>query len=165
MGVVTRRTVSETEAGPAPARYDREIERRWALDASDVISLLAGLLFGVMGLLALVKLGFSDFPSEATTDVLGLTHTQLWGLADIVLGLLLIAGCGSIGRTTTIFAGAVTLVVGIVVVAAWDQLDATMATEQGYGWLAILVGVVVLVAAIAVPTTASRRDVVVDDRY
>lgn len=163
MGVVSRRTVSETDAGPA--RYDRQVERRWALDASDVISLLAGLLFGVMGLLALVELGFSDFPSEATTDVFGISQTQLWGIAGIVLGLLLIAGCGSIGRSTTIFAGALTLVVGIVVVAAWDQLDATLATEKAYGWLAILVGVVVLVAAIAIPSTASRHDRVVDEGY
>jgi hypothetical protein len=163
MGVVTRRTVSEADT--ADSRYDRQVERRWALDASDVISLLAGLLFGVIGLLALVDLGFSDFPSEATTEVLGLTQTQLWGIASIVLGLLLIAGCGSIGRSATIFAGALTLVVGIVVVAAWDRLDAVIATDQAYGWLAIVVGAVVLIAAIAVPSVASRHDRVVDDAY
>lgn len=160
MGVVTRRTVSESDV--TSGRYDREIERRWALDASDVVSLVAGLLFGVMGLIALVELGFSDFPSEATTDVFGLTHTQLWGIADILLGLLLIAGSGAIGRGTTIFAGAVTLVVGIVVVAALEELDPTLTTENGYGWLAIIVGLVVLVAAIAVPTVAARRDRVVE---
>lgn len=38
MGVVTRRTVSETGTSD---HYDRQVERRWALDASDVISLLA----------------------------------------------------------------------------------------------------------------------------
>lgn len=163
MGVVTRRTVSETDTGHD--RYDRQVERRWALDASDVISLLAGLLFGVIGLLALVDLGFGDFPSDATTEVLGLTQTQLWGIASIVLGLLLIAGSGSIGRSATIFAGALTLVVGIVVVAAWDRLDPMIATDQAYGWLAILVGAVVLLAAIVIPSTASRHDRVVDDAY
>lgn len=163
MGVVTRRTVSETDVNAD--RYDRQVERRWALDASDVISLLAGLLFGVMGLLALIELGFSDFPSEATTDVFGVTHTQLWGIADIVLGLLLIAGCGSIGRGVMTFAGAITLVVGIVVVAAFDQLDPTLATEKAYGWLAVLVGAIVLIAAIAVPSIATRSDRVVDDAY
>ena len=50
MGVVQRRTVSEDADA---VRYDRQTERRWALDASDVIALLAGLLFLVMGLLAL----------------------------------------------------------------------------------------------------------------
>jgi hypothetical protein len=163
MGVVQRRTVSAGDVDVV--RHDRATERRWALDASDVISLLAGLLFVVMGLLALVDLGFKDFPSEATADVFGIAQTQLVGIVSIVLGLLLIAGCGSIGRSTTIFAGAITLVVGIVVVAAYDQLDATIATEKAYGWLAILTGIVVLVAAIAIPSVATRHERVVDEAY
>jgi hypothetical protein len=163
MGVVQRRTVSEGDTDTV--RYDRATERRWALDASDVISLLAGLLFVVMGLLVLVDLGFADFPSEATAEVLGIAQTQLVGIVSIVLGLLMIAGSGSIGRSTTIFAGALTLVVGIVVVAAYDQLDATIATEKAYGWLAILTGIVVLVAAIAIPSVASRHERVVDEAY
>jgi len=163
MGVVQRRTVSEGDADNV--RYDSATERRWALDASDVISLLGGLLFVVMGLLALVEIGFADFPSEVTAEVFGIVQTQLIGIVSIVLGLLMIAGSGSIGRSTTIFAGAITLVVGIVVVAAHDQLDATMATEKAYGWLAILTGLVVLVAAIAIPSVASRHERVVDDAY
>lgn len=160
MGVVRRRTVSETDAGST--QYDRQTERRWALDASDVISLLAGLAFVVMGLLALVELGFDEFPSEVVTDVFGLAHTQLVGIASIALGLLLIAGCGSIGRSVTIFAGALTLVIGIVVVAAYDELDATMAADKAYGWLAVLAGAVVLIAAIAIPSVATRSDRVDD---
>jgi len=161
MGVVQRRTVSEADSDVV--RYDSAVERRWALDASDVISLLGGLLFVVMGLLALVDVGFADFPSEATAEVFGIAQTQLIGIVSIVLGLLMIAGSGSIGRSTTIFAGAITLVVGIVVVAAYDQLDATLATEKAYGWLAILTGIVVLVAAIAIPSVASRHERVVDE--
>jgi len=163
MGVVQRRTVSEGDTDTV--RYDSAVERRWALDASDVISLLGGLLFVVMGLLALVDVGFADFPSEATAEVFGIAQTQLVGIVSIVLGLLMIAGSGSIGRSTTIFAGAITLVVGIVVVAAYDQLDATIATEKAYGWLAILTGIVVLVAAIAIPSVASRHERVVDEAY
>jgi hypothetical protein len=160
MGVVQRRTVSEdTDA----IRYDRQTERRWALDPSDIIALLAGLLFLVMGLIALVELGFTDFPSEEVTDVMGLAHTQLVGIVGIVLGLLLLAGSGSVGRSVTTFAGALTLVVGIVVVAASEDLDATLATEEAYGWLAVVVGAIVLLAAIAIPSTATRHERVVDD--
>lgn len=164
MAVMHRRTVSESES--APARYDQQTtDRRWALDASDVVSLLAGLALIVMGLIALVELGFANFPSEVTTDVAGMAQTQIVALVTIGLGLLLLAGCGSIGRGVTIFAGALTLVVGIVVVAAFDQLDATMRTDRGYGWMAILVGAVVLVAAIAIPSVATSHERVVDDAY
>lgn len=163
MGTIRRTTVSEpAEAGTA-VRYGHATERRWALDASDIVALLAGLLYGVMGLLVLIKLGLADFPSEATTEVLGITQTQLWGGIGVILGLLLLGAAGDYGRSLTTFSGALLVVVGIVVVAAYDQLDATLATETSYGWLSIIVGAIVLLAAIAVPTVASRHDRVVDE--
>jgi hypothetical protein len=160
MGVVTRRTT--TDADP-DGRYDRATERRWALDASDVVSLIAGLVVGVIGLLALLELGFDDFASEETTEVAGFAMTQIWGIVSIVLGLLLIAGCGSVGRSVTVFAGALTLVAGIVVIAAGEELDATMVAESSYGWLLAVIGAVVLLAAIAIPSVASRHDRVVEE--
>jgi hypothetical protein len=160
MGVVTRRTTTDADLD---GRYDSAAtERRWALDAADVVSLVAGLIVGVIGLLALVELGFSDFPSEATTEVAGMGMTQLWAIASIVLGLLLVAGCGSVGRSTMTFAGAITLVAGIVIIAAGEDLDATMLAESSYGWLLAIIGAVVLVAAIAIPTVAHRHDRVVE---
>jgi hypothetical protein len=160
MGVVTRRTTTDADLD---GRYDSAAtERRWALDAADVVSLVAGLIVGVIGLLALVELGFSDFPSEATTEVAGMGMTQLWAIVSIVLGLLLVAGCGSVGRSTMTFAGAITLVAGIVIIAAGEDLDATMLAESSYGWLLAIIGAVVLVAAIAIPTVAHRHDRVVE---
>lgn len=160
MGVVTRRTHTDADVD---GRYDAATtERRWALDASDVMSLIAGLIVGIIGLLAVVELGFSDFPSEATTEVAGFSMTQLWGLVSIVLGLILIAGSGSFGRSVSIFGGALALVAGIVVIAASEDLDATMAAESSYGWMLAVVGAVVLVAAIAIPSVAHRHDRVVE---
>lgn len=159
-----RRTVMTEPTEARTVRYDQATERRWAFDASDVVSLLAGLLYLVMGLLVLIELGLADFPTEETTDVFGLAQTQIWGCIGIGLGLLLLAGAGGYGRSITTFAGALLVVMGIVVVAALEELDATMATEEAYGWLAIAVGVLVLLVAIAVPTVAARhRERVVDD--
>ncbi len=163
MATVRRTVVSEPVEPGTVERYDQATERRWALDASDIVSLLAGLLYGVMGLLVLIKIGFADFPSEVTTEVLGISQTQLWGGIGIVLGLLLLGGAGGYARSLTTFSGALLVVVGIVVVAAYDQLDATLATEKSYGWLSILVGAVVLITAIAVPTVASRHERVVGE--
>ncbi len=160
MGVVTRRTHTDADLD---GRYDAATtERRWAMDASDVMSLIAGLLIGIMGLLAIVELGFSDFPSEATTEVAGMSMTQVWGLISIALGLLLIAGAGAVGRSVTVFGGALALVAGIVIIAAGEDLDATMVAESSYGWMLAIVGAVALVAAIAVPSVAHRHDRVVE---
>lgn len=136
---------------------DRRTERRWAMDASDVLALLAGIFFTVVGVIALINLGFDGFPSEDQTEVAGLAHTHVWALASIVLGLFFLAGAGSWGRSTTTFASALTLVVGIVVIAANDRLDEVVATNTAYGWTAVIIGAVVLVAAIAAPTVEHRR--------
>lgn len=164
MATVRRAVVQEPATAGTTVRLDRATERRWAMDGSGVVSLIAGLLYGVMGLLVLLDLGISDFPSEATTEVMGFTQTQLWGCIGIGLGLLLLAGAGGFGRGITTFAGALLVVMGIVVVAAMEDLDATMATEEAFGWFHIVSGVIVLLAAIAIPSIA-RRDRVVDDRY
>lgn len=133
------------------------------MDGSGVISLIAGLVYGVMGLLVLLDLGLSDYPSEAIVEVMGFTQTQLWGSIAIGMGLLLLAGAAGYGRSITIFAGALLVVMGIVIVAALEDLDATLATEEAFGWFHIVSGAIVLLAAIAIPTVA-RRDRVVDDR-
>lgn len=163
MATVRQTVVSEPVETGRAVRFDRATERRWAFDASDVVSLLAGLLYVVMGLLVLIDLGFSDFPREATTEVFGLGQTQLWGAIGIGIGLLLLAGAGGYGRSLTTFAGALLVVGGIVVVAALDELDAMLATEEAYGWFAIVTGAIVLLAAIAVPTVRSREERTVDE--
>ncbi len=162
MATMRRRVVSEPGDPVSGAQYDRSTERRWAFDASDIVALLVGLFYLVIGLIALIDLRFDDFPSEATAEVAGLVHTQIWGIVSIVLGVLLLAGAGGHGRSTTTFAVALLLVVGIVVVAALDDLDETMATNSAYGWTAIVLGVIVLLAAIAVPTVARRSERVID---
>lgn len=162
MGTVRRRVVSEPATAGSTVRLDRATERSWAMDGSGVISLIAGLVYGVMGLLVLLDLGLSGFPSEATAEVMSFTQTQLWGCIGIGIGLLLLAGAAGYGRSITTFAGALMVVMGIVVVAALDDLDATLATEEAFGWFHIVSGAIVLLAAIAIPTVA-RRDRVVDD--
>lgn len=160
MANLRRTIVTEPADTPEAVRYDRATERRWALDASDVVTLLAGLLFTIMGVLALVELGFTDFPSEATTEVFGLMHTQIWAIGSIVLGLIALGGVGSIGRAASTFAGGLMLVVGVVVIAGRDSFDAVMATNSAYGWTAAIVGALVLLAAIIVPSTAHSDRVV-----
>lgn len=163
MGAVRHRVVSEPATAGTAVRFDRATERRWAMDGSGVVSLIAGLVYGIMGLLVLLDLGVDDFPSEATTEIMGFTQTQLWGCLGIGIGLLLLAGAGGYGRSLTTFAGALLVVMGVVVIAALEDLDATMATEEAFGWFHIVSGVIVLLAAIAIPSIA-RRDRVVDDR-
>ncbi len=145
---------------------DRQTERRWSMDASDVLSLLAGVFYLVIGIIAFINLGFDDFPAEATTLVAGLEHTHIWAIVSVVLGLLFLGAAGSWGRGLTTFAGALSLVIGIVVVAARDEFDPVLATNDAYGWVAIAIGAVVLLAAIAVPTVEHhRRDRMVGRRH
>jgi len=143
-------------------REDRAMERRWAFGISDVFSLAAGLFFMVIGVIALIELGFDDFPSEATTEVMGLLHTQIMAIASIVLGLLFLAGVGGFGRSVTVFASAVSVVAGIVVLATREEFDPEFATNEAWGWTALIIGLVVMLVAIAVPAMSSQRGRVID---
>jgi hypothetical protein len=139
------------------ARQDWELDRRWAMDASGLLAIGAGVLFIVVGLVALVDLGVGDFPSGARAEVVGLGLTQIWAAGSIVLGLLFLGGVGGYGRSLVTFAGAVAVVAGIVAISAHERLDATLAASTSYGWMTLLVGGAVLAGAIAPPSRPSAR--------
>ncbi|HEX4868801.1 MAG TPA: hypothetical protein VFV32_14415 [Acidimicrobiales bacterium] len=144
---------------------DFELDRRWAVDASGLMALVAGGIFLVVGAIALVDLGTGDFPSPVRAEVLGLGLTQIWAIGSIVLGLLFLGGVGGYGRSLITLAGAVAVVAGIVAISAHDRLDPTLAASTSYGWTTLVVGGVVLLGAIAVPTgDTQRRESVVERR-
>jgi hypothetical protein len=115
------------------------------------------LFYAILGALVLIDLRLTDFPSTATTDFFGPTQTQLWGTIDLGVGALLIIGAATWGRGLTTVLAAALVVGGVVVVAALDQLPDRLRTESAYGWLAIVVGVVLLVVAMVVPSVAGTR--------
>ncbi|MGI8662838.1 MAG: hypothetical protein ACR2LQ_06445 [Acidimicrobiales bacterium] len=164
-----RRTIREdvsTGDGERVAadRYDRVDERSRVVDPNRVIALLAGLGFLLLGALVLVDTGFGDFPSNPIASVAGFTQTPLLGVIDVALGLLLLAGAADRDRSMSVFAGGLMLVAGIVAAVEAEKLPAAVRTNSGFGWTVALVGAIVLIAALVIPTAYSRSRVVRSDQ-
>ncbi|MGH2725266.1 MAG: hypothetical protein ACRDI0_13605 [Actinomycetota bacterium] len=119
--------------------------------AKQVISILVGLLFGVLGGIALARTGVGDLRNHATA--LGLDHTTLLAYIEIGYGvlMLLVGGLYPTERTGVILLGTLALGFGIVVVAAHQQLHDFLGVHQANGVLYIVAGAVALLAAL-IPT-------------
>ena len=82
-------------------------ERHWQFAPGQIVSLAAGLGFLIVGIVALLRAGIGDDLATPVVEVLGFTHTAWLGLAEIGVGLFLIAaGTDYRGRAVSVFIGA-----------------------------------------------------------
>jgi len=152
-----RTVVQEVPATPtAAAGYEREVVRDTVFDPNRIVALVAGLGFILLGALVLIDTGISGFPSTPITEVAGFTQTPLLGVIDLAAGLLLLAGAADWERSISVFTGALVLMGGIIELASGDRLPVSLQADRGYGWMAVIVGAVVLFVALALPAVRSR---------
>jgi uncharacterized membrane protein HdeD (DUF308 family) len=153
-----RRTVVEDVPVETRAtRYEDVVDREEMIDPNRIIDLLAGLGLLLLGVLVLIDTGFSGFPSTPVTEVAGFTQTPLLGVIDVGFGLFLLAAAADWTRGISIFTGALMLAGGIVELSADDRLATSLRADHGYGWMAVVVGAIVLVAALVLPAARFRH--------
>lgn len=121
---------------------------------AQVVALVIGLIFTVMGGVALARTGinFSDV-SSTHTQVAGMHHTVVLGLIELFLGLVLL-GAGAIpgaGRGSMSFLGIVLLGFGLVVAIQPSSFHSSLGMHASGGVFYIVCGVVLLVAAMVAP--------------
>jgi hypothetical protein len=124
---------------------------------AQVVALIVGVFFLVLGAIALARTGFEDLTAETT--VAGMPHTGLLGIVEIAFGVLLVmaAAAGAAGRGLMAFLGALALAWGIVVVVQPTILEDLLAMEQINGWVYLVAGLVTVLAGLFVPTFLTRR--------
>jgi hypothetical protein len=148
-------------------RHEREIsddrntvirERTWTFAPGQLISLLIGIGLAVVGLVALIRAGIDGDLSEPVVDVLGLSHTAWLGVAEIGVGaLLILAGTGAWGRAVSVVLGAGMMIAGVLIGVETSAMPEELGLESDYGWMLVLVGAVVALAAMVLPVWRSRR--------
>ena len=141
-------------------------ERHWQFAPGQIVSLAAGLGFLIVGIVALLRAGIGDDLSTPVVEVLGFTHTAWLGLAEIGVGLFLIAaGADYRGRAVSVFIGAALVVAGVVIASAADELPTELGIEEGMGVPLAIVGGIVALSALVLPAFRSHHvDEHVDDR-
>jgi hypothetical protein len=134
--------------------------RTWSL--SQLVAVLLGAAFVVLGIAAVAKTGFStEELARPRRMVWGLPHTPLLGAAEIAFGsLLVVAGVipGAARAVLTVL-GVGATVFGILVLAdvAAARLDHWLAASDRVGALFLVAGIVTLVAAFFSPSLFGAR--------
>lgn len=141
------------EVVPATPAFGRQVHTsgsRYAPDA--VISVLVGLVLLVIGLIAIVRGGFSGPMSDPVVNVLGFTHTTTLGLIEIGLGVCLLVSGATRSRAGAMFFSGVLGVAGFVGAVQTKSFHTAFALESSMAWLAVVAGAVVVLAALAAAT-------------
>jgi hypothetical protein len=143
-------------------------DRRTAVHAApfnpaQIIGLIVGLGFTVLGIAAMAQLGVSaDQLYQPQEHVWQLPHSPLLGLCELGFGVLMIIASVVPGALRTLMAvlGVVALAFGLVILldAAPDRMSEWFGVDDSNGWLFTIVGAVVTLAAMMSP-------IIVPDRY
>ena len=153
------------EVVPATPAFGRQVRTtsgsRYAPDA--VIAALVGLVLLVIGLMAIVRGGFSGPMSDPVVNVLGFTHTTTLGLIEIGAGVCLLASGAARSRAGAMFFGGVLGVAGFVGAVQTKSFDTALALESSMAWLAVVAGAVVVFAALLLPRFAKRSSTITQD--
>jgi hypothetical protein len=161
------------EAPPASAVTEQPssamVEERRSAYSSDgrnavlrALGALAGGLATVVGIVALIRIDWTDGLSSAPADVLGMGFTPSVAIATTVIGLIALAAGASADRASKLAIGAILVCLGVAIVVAGDN-RADFDLEAGHGWFAVIVGGVLLLAGLLMHHEwVSRRQVRAD---
>jgi len=130
--------------------------RRYAVDS--VVVGLVGLVFLLIGLIALIRAGLDGSMREPVVEVLGFTHTATLGIIEAVIGLCLLLCAATMSRGGSVFFGLLLGVGGFVGAVETDRLKSSLALESGLAWLAVIAAIVVVLASLLVPRMVTRTN-------
>lgn len=149
----TTRVPVESEVVVDDAVVHRDVERApWS--PAQFVALGIGLLLTVIGGVALARTGL-NFDNVAAThvQVAGMHHTVVMGLAELIIGLVLI-GAGAMpgaGRGSMTFLGVLLFGFGLIVMIQPSSFHSSLGAHAGNGLFMAFLGVVLLFTAMVAP--------------
>lgn len=112
---------------------------------------IVGLVVLVVGLIAVTRGGFQGAMSDPVVSVAGFTHTTALGMIEIAIGVCLLLASASRSRSGATFFGIVLGIAGFVGAVQTKSFEKSLALESAMAWLAVVAGLVVVIAALMIP--------------
>ena len=143
------------------ARVERISVARHPWSPAQYFAGLVGLVMTVVGGVAMARLLPTDSLTGETTTVIGMGFNIVMAAITLLLGLVFLAAAGrpAEGRAGMISLGAALLALGIVILIEPDELSGVLGVNQTSGVVYSIVGAIAAIAGIASPTTVTRRAV------
>lgn len=141
-------------AEPIVERRTRATARRWAFDSA--VCGAVGVVFAVVGLIAVTRGGFDGSLSDPVVDVVGFQHTTLLGLIEIGVGTVLLLAAAVASRGAAMFFGVLLGIGSFVGAIESDRFADRLGVESNFAWISFVLAVVVVLAALLVPRITSQ---------
>lgn len=111
------------------------------------VGALAGGVATVIGIVALIRIHWTNGLDSAPVDVAGMMFTPAVAIATTVLGLIALAAGAAADRASKLTAGILLACIGLgILIAGHSRTNWKL--EAGHGWLALLVGGVLIVTGL-----------------
>ena len=149
-------------AEPAVERRTRATARRWAFDSA--VCGAVGIVFAVVGLIAVTRGGFDGSLSDPIVDVVGFQHTTLLGLIEIGVGAVLLLAAAVASRGAAVFFGVLLGIGSFVGAIESDRFADRLGLESNFAWISFVLALVVVLAALLVPRITSQTTTYEVDR-
>ena len=111
------------------------------------VGALAGGVATVIGIIALIRIDWANGFDSAPVDVAGMLFTPAVAIATTVAGLIALAAGAAADRASKLAVGILLVCVGLGILIAGDSRT-NWDLERGHGWLALIVGGVLLVTGL-----------------
>jgi hypothetical protein len=131
----------------------------WNSTVRAVAAVVAGLAM-VLGVVALFRVDWDAGLDAAAVDVMGVGFTPMVAIVTVVASAIALVAAASPDRTSKIVVGAVLACAGIGILLASTANQADLHVEDAHGWIALVVGAVLLLAGITLRSSwTSHRHV------
>lgn len=130
--------------------------RSWS--PAQVLALVVGLIFVVLGGVALLRVGIGiENVFEPTTTVAGLAYTPLLAIIELVFGLILLAlGAFPGASDGIVFLGLLALAFGLLLVIEPAAFQEPIAAGRAHGWFYVVTGGLTALTGLAAPAVMRR---------
>lgn len=141
----------------------RAVGRR-TFNPAQVIAGLIGLVLLVIGGVAMVRVGFDSLTGNTTT-VVGIDHTLLMAIIDVVVGILFLGAASRVvgSASQMIGLGVLAIAFGAVVVIEPGPFVDALGDGRTLGVAYLVIGAISLIAGLTGRTVVTTESVVTDD--
>jgi lysylphosphatidylglycerol synthetase-like protein (DUF2156 family) len=141
-----------------PVQPTTEVRRaytaRFVPDA--LVAAAVGIALIIIGLLAIIRGGFSGSLSTPIVEVLGFDHTTALGLIELGAGLALLLSGVMASRSGALFFGSLISIAALVGALQTESFREPLGLEESFAWLVFMAGAVVVVAALLLPRVITQ---------
>jgi hypothetical protein len=154
----------ERDIDPRDERSAAEMDERTSVTAHEgwnatvrVVAVVAAAAATLLGVVALVRIDWTDGLNSAPADVLGMPFTPWVAIVTAVAGLIALAAAASPDRGSKLAVGGILIVAGLAILLIGDGDRADLDVERAHGWLALGVGAIVVLAGLLLRTSVTTH--------